>query len=112
MNQRLYERFQIQLDAKVMDITNEGQSDGGRLVDVSRGGMCVELAHPVELGNVVRVDCSEGSFFGQVMHATRNGSGFRIGIDVFNVLLGRSDLSRLIERALAQKDKVRVGCTV
>ena len=44
--------------------------------------------------------------------ATRNGSGFRIGIDVFNVLLGRSDLSRLIERALAQKDKVRVGCTV
>ncbi len=102
MNQRLHERIHVELEASVIDLTLEGKSEGCRVLDVSRGGVCIQLPAPVPLGNVVRVDCVEGSFFGQVIHSTADASGFRIGVEVFNVLMGSSDLARLIERTVSQ----------
>ncbi len=106
MDQRLHERFPIELEARLIDLTGEGKSEGGRLMDVSQGGVCVELTDPVPVGNIVRVDFSEGSLFGQVVHATNEASCFRIGIEVFSVLLGGSDVAQLIKYTLKHSSTV------
>ena len=100
MDRRLRERLLLNLEARVMNLSCEGRLEEGQLVDVSEAGVCVRLLAPLAAGDVVRVDFSEGTLFGQIVHVTAEGSRFRTGIEVFEVLLANSDLSRLIQRTL------------
>jgi hypothetical protein len=89
------------LEARVTDLNDNGPQRPGLLTDVSRGGVCVLLTDQFQPGDLVRVDFREGSLLGQVIHTAMESAGFRTGIEVFDVLLGNSDLARLIEQTLA-----------
>jgi PilZ domain len=100
VDRRLRERLRLNLAAQLNDLSGDGGSEHGRLIDVSDAGVCLTLAAPLVAGTMVRVDFCEGSLFGQIMHVTPEGDSFRAGIEVFDVLLGNSDLSRLIQHTL------------
>lgn len=76
------------------------------MTDVSDAGVCVILPVAIEPGHLVRVEFSEGSLYGQIVHATSDGEEFRTGIEVFQVLLGNSDLARLLEHVMGKPKAV------
>ena len=100
MDRRLHERLTLDLEARVTDLNDTGPQRDGRLTDVSRSGVCVTLSDRFKAGDLVRVDFMEGRLLGQVIYTAVEGSGFRTGIEVFDILLGNSDLSRLIQQTL------------
>ncbi len=102
MDQRLHDRLAIALPAKVVDFTDGRDLYDGHIVDVSPAGICVVMETELARGALVRVDFPEGSIFGNVAHVTQSGAAFRTGIEVFDVVLGRSDLARLIEETLGK----------
>jgi hypothetical protein len=85
---------------RIQDLTWESPSVRGEMLDVSAGGVCVVLPNEMTLGDTVRVDFSEGMLFGQVIYVNATGEGYRTGIEIFDVLLEKSDLARLVEHAL------------
>jgi hypothetical protein len=100
MDLRQHERLKTQLEVRVVDLTWDEPAVRGEMVDVSSAGVCVVLPSEMAHGDTVRVDFSEGSLFGQVVHVTPGQGGFVTGVEVFDVLLGTSDLARLVQNAL------------
>jgi hypothetical protein len=100
MDTRQYERFRTTFDVRVTDLTWDEPAIRGEMVDVAAAGICVVLPREIAPGDMVRVDFSEGSIFGQVIHVSPGSGGHRTGIEVFDVLLEKSDLGRLVEGAL------------
>ncbi len=112
MDLRQHDRLKTQLEVRVTDLNWNGLSVRGEMVDVSPAGVCVELPSEMAHGDMVRVDFSEGSLLGQVIHVTPGQRGFSTGVEVFDVLLGTSDLARLVQMALrpeAEEAPVRRG---
>ncbi len=100
MDFRQHERFRTSFPVCVVNLKWEEPPVKGDMVDVSAAGVCVVTPSELEMGTVVRVDFSEGSLFGQVIHITPGGGGFRTGIEIFDALLEKSDLAQLVEEAL------------
>jgi hypothetical protein len=100
MDLRQHDRLRTQLEVRVVDMTWDEPAVRGEMVDVSSAGVCVVLPSELPYGDIVRVDFSEGSLFGQVIHVTPGQGGFRTGVEVFDVLLGTSELARLVQNAL------------
>lgn len=109
MNRRVHDRLTINLEARVIDLNCDGASEDGELLDVSEAGVCVLLGVPLVPADLVRVEFSEGTLFGQVAHVTADATNYRTGIEIFEVLLGSSDLSRLIQRFLGLPGPVRAA---
>ena len=103
MDSRQHERLKTQLDVRVIDLTWGEPPVRGEMVDVSSTGVCIVLPSVKVQGDIVQVDFSEGSLFGQVTHVTSGEGGFHTGVEVFDVLLGQSDLARLVQNALRPK---------
>jgi len=74
----------------------------GLVRDVSKSGIGIHLPHPLTPGSVVRLDLNDSVVHGFVAHSTGEGSGFRVGIEVIQVLIGESDLSQLLKATLAE----------
>ena len=102
MDRRLEDRLPVELEARVTDMAGQNLSVRGRMTDASEKGVCLMLPIGFDQGQLVRVEFADGSLFGQVVHSTADGDEFRTGIEVFEVLLGQSDLALLLERALGK----------
>ncbi|MBS1874440.1 MAG: PilZ domain-containing protein [Acidobacteria bacterium] len=100
MDFRQHERFRTRFDVRIIDMKRDEPGVAGDMVDVSAAGVCVVTASRMDLGTVVRVEFSEGCLFGQVIHVTPDANRYRVGIEIFDVLLEKSDLARLVESAL------------
>lgn len=100
MDRRLHDRLPLNLEARVINITESGRRDAAVLSDVTAAGICLRMSAPASVGDLVRVEFPEGTAFGQVIYMTAESSGFRCGVEVFDVLLGESDLARLIQQTL------------
>lgn len=109
MNRRVHDRLTIKLEARVCDLNCEGASEVGELLDASESGVCVILTVPLVPGDLVRIEFSEGTIFGQVAHVTAEDETYRTGVEVFEVLLGCSDLSRLIQKTLGLPGPARAA---
>lgn len=86
-----------------MDLTNEDSAITCQLVDASAQGLCILTPHTVPPGHIVRIDFSEGTVFGQVVHSMNDGTQFRTGVEVFDILLGSSSLAQLLSQVLGKR---------
>jgi hypothetical protein len=97
-DQRVEKRLVVRVEARVSDLTSGVKYDDAKLLDVAQLGICVLLPEAPAIGNLVRIDFPDGTIHGQIVHVTPDERGYRVGVNVFQVLVGRSDLSRLVER--------------
>jgi hypothetical protein len=83
-----------------MTIAAPVRSYSGYLADVSKSGLCVMLPQRLGEGEVVQLEIADSHLFGFIVHAGPEGDAFRAGIEIQRVLMGGSDLSRILHMAL------------
>lgn len=101
MDRRIDERFPTNLDVTVTDISAPEHCAAGQIVDISRSGVCANLSLRFAAGAVVKAQLADCVLFGHVIYSNE-GPWFRTGIEVVRVLMGESDLSRLLNGILAE----------
>ena len=72
----------------------------GRTLDVSRNGLRIAVPEAIPVGSLLRVELEDSIVFGEVRYCEDRQSWFAIGMFVEEVLLGESQLSRLVVRRL------------
>ncbi len=112
MERRLDERYQANMDVTVTDIAAPDRIASGRIVDISQSGVCADLTSRFALGAIVKAQLADCVLFGHVIDCAQidgnptdvhQDQSFRTGIEVVRVLIGDSDLARLVNAVLAEK---------
>lgn len=101
MDRRLYDRHQTNLDVTVTDIGNPDRVAAGRVIDVSQAGVSADLNLHFDDGAAVKIQMGDCVLFGCVTYSA-GSDPFRTGIEVVRVLIGHSDLARLVNAILAE----------
>ena len=101
MGRRLEERYQTNLSAIVTDMASPDRVASGQIVNVSHAGLCANLSMRLALGTTVKVQIGDCRLFGHVTYCDEEQS-FRTGIEIVRVLIGESDLARLVNAILAE----------
>jgi len=102
VERRLDHRFPADLDVQVTRLTHPAWSGFGRIADISNSGVCVKAPFELVAGDVVQIEVADSNLFGFVVHASLEGTCFRAGIEIQRVLMGGSDLSKVLHLALRQ----------
>lgn len=68
--------------------------------DVSEGGVRLAMAEAVECGTLVRLDIADSTLFCEVRYCQRGSVAYTTGLLVERVLVGGSDLGKLINKLL------------
>jgi hypothetical protein len=103
MDERFDRRYPASLDVTVTGVTDPTQVCRGRMSDISKSGLSAVLPIPFVPGAFVKVDFADSTLFGYVVHSNPQEELFRTGIEVERVLLGGTDLSRLLHSLLKQE---------
>lgn len=111
MHRRLKERYQTNLAAIVTDIASPDRVASGQIVNVSQSGICATLSRRLAAGTTVKVEVEDCKLFGHVIHCDEEPA-FRTGIEVVRVLIGESDLSRLLNAILVETMPTMPGVVV
>jgi hypothetical protein len=101
MDLRLDERYQTNLEVKVTDIAAPERIAIGELIDISESGVCANLSMRLEPGAIVKAYTGDCTLFGHVVYCDGDPI-FRTGIEVVRVLIGESDLARLVRAILLE----------
>jgi hypothetical protein len=112
MEKRLHRRFPSNLDVVLTDIANPDQAGTGWIVDVSRTGIRARMPRRVELGATVKLEVADCALFGQALRCHEEAGVYEIGIEIVRVLIGKSDLGRLVNAVLAEAMPNTPGVTV
>jgi hypothetical protein len=102
MERRLDERYQTNLDVTVTDIAAPDRIASGQIVDISESGVCANLSLRFAPGAIVKAQLADCVLFGHVIDSDE-GQPSRTGIEVVRVLIGESDLARLVNAILAER---------
>jgi hypothetical protein len=100
VERRYDHRLPTDLDVRVTRLTQPAKSGPGQLADISNSGVCITVPFELAAGDVVQLEIADSNLFGFVVHASVEGAAFRVGIEVQRVLIGGSDLSRVLHLAL------------
>jgi len=103
---RLYERVPAETEVHIKNLTKPDQAGSGWVLDVSETGVAVLLQLRLVSGDLVQLDIAGGELFGHVIYVREENESFRTGIAVEQVLLGRSDLTRLVQAVSSEAAKV------
>lgn len=109
MERRLDPRWPANLDCILTDLNDPQRCAHARVIDVSRSGIRVRAAVPFASGTVLKLNVADCSLFGEVIHAGQNLDTFEIGVEIVRVLIGDSDLARLLNTILAESDMPVAG---
>jgi hypothetical protein len=101
MDRRLDARYQTNLAATVTDITSLDRVASGQVVNLSRDGACAILSMRLEPDTIVKLEIDDCTMFGHVTYC-EDEPAFRTGIEIVRVLIGESDLSRLLNVILLE----------
>ena len=107
MDRRFKDRYQTNMDVTVTDIETPDQIATGQILNISESGICADLSLRFTVGACVKARVGDHTLFGHIAYSDGTDT-FRTGIEVAQVLVGESDLSRLI-RAVRIEDQ---GITV
>jgi len=88
------------IEVRVTDLAKPARSGSGRMTDISESGMGVAVPFALAAGDIVQLDVDDSRLFGFVAHASREDNEYRAGIELQRVLIGASDLSRVLHLAL------------
>jgi hypothetical protein len=102
VERRFDHRLPTDLDVHVTRLTHPAWSGHGQLTDISKSGICVTAPFELAEGDVVRLEIADSNLYGFVVHANLEGTKFRAGIEIQRVLMGGSDLSRVLHLTLRQ----------
>jgi hypothetical protein len=101
MDRRFDERYRTNLAATVTDIAAPERVASGQVVNVSQSGICANLSMRVAPGATVKVQIGDCALFGHVTYCD-DDPAFRTGIEIVRVLIGESDLARLVKAILIE----------
>src|SRR5882757_2507059 len=102
MERRLNDRNRTQFPVRVTEVQNPSCSSTAQVSDISEYGVCVALPFGITPGSAVRLNMADSVMFGFVAYSGPEGPLFRTGIEIEQVLIGGSDLSRLLRAALLE----------
>jgi hypothetical protein len=88
------------IEVRVTDLAKPARSGSGRMTDISESGMGVAVPFALAAGDIVQLDVDDSRLFGFVVHSSREENEYRAGIELQRVLIGASDLSRVLHLAL------------
>jgi hypothetical protein len=111
MDRRLDERYQTNLAVTVTDTAVPDRVASGRIVNMSEWGACATLSMRFAPGAIVKVEIGDCALFGHVTYSDGEPS-FRTGIEIVRVLIGESDLSRLVNAILVETMPATPGVLV
>lgn len=80
------------------DVTAPEKTARGRIVNISESGVCAEVAMHLAEGAIAKLQIEHCTLFGHVIYCRPEGPVHRIGMEVVRVLIGESDLSRLMKK--------------
>lgn len=102
VDRRIHERQPTDFQVRVTSVDNPEFSASGQAADISEAGMGVFLPLQFAPRSVVRLNIDDSVLYGFVVHSTPERSYYRTGIEVVQVLIGGSDLSRLLKSTLEE----------
>ncbi len=102
MERRFHDRWPADVEVRLTHIKNRELSGSGRVSDISKSGVCVASALQFAPGALVQLDVANSVLFGHVAYCRPAGELFRTGIEIVQVLLGGSDLSKLLQTTLRE----------
>jgi hypothetical protein len=102
-NERFDRRYPASLDVVVTGLADPPQIGLGHMTDVSKAGLSVLISVGFAPHALVKVDFADSTLFGYIVHSNPHEGGFRTGIEIERVLLGGTDLSRLLASLLAEE---------
>ena len=102
MDRRLHERHLTDVQIRVTAVSSDEISGSGDAFDVSEFGIGVHLPLQFAPGTTVRMNIADSMLFGVIADSMPERSFFRTGIEVWQVLLGSSDLAALLKSTLNQ----------
>ena len=79
----------------------------GRILDVSHRGLRVGLPDAAPIGSFLRLEFDGSVIFGEVRYCEQQSSWHSIGLFVEKILIGESELGRLVAELLNQPDPVQ-----
>lgn len=88
------------VEVRVTNLSNPWDTGLGRMTDISESGMGVAAPFALAAGDIVQIDVDDSRLFGFVVHASLERNEYRAGIELQRVLIGGSDLSRVLHLAL------------
>lgn len=97
MSLRLHERVPADTEVRIKNLTQPDQTGKGWILDISESGVALLLRTRATSGDIVQLDVADCELFGHVIYVLEENEAFRTGIAVEQVLLGRSDLTRLVQ---------------
>jgi hypothetical protein len=93
-------RFPADLVVRVTDLEGTSEAFPGSVVDISESGVCALLSTHLMAGSTVKLELDDAVLFGHVTYAFGVDANFRTGIAIESVLLGTSDLSKILQALL------------
>jgi hypothetical protein len=102
VERRFDHRHLTDLDVCITRLTHPAWTGFGQVADISTSGVCVMAPFELAEGDIVQLEIADSHLYGFVAHASLEGSRFRAGIEVQRVLMGGSDLSKLLHVTLRQ----------
>ncbi len=102
MDHRLHERLPADIEAHVINLSRQEHEARCWILDASKSGVAVLTSLECACGDMVRLEIPDGGVYGHVIHVSAQDGMSRVGIEIEQVLLGRSDLGCLVDR-LAQE---------
>jgi hypothetical protein len=102
MDRRIHERHLAHLQVRLTDLARPELSASGEGIDISKSGIGVYLPLKFTPGGVVELNINDSTLFGVVTYSTPERSFFRTGVEVFQVLIGRSELAERIKATLQE----------
>jgi PilZ domain len=102
VDRRFDHRYFTDAEIAVTTLSDPGRYAHGRMTDLSNNGMAVLVPLELAEGDIVQLQIGDSTLFGFVVHSAREGDSFRAGIELQRVLIGGSDLSKVLYGALRQ----------
>lgn len=107
MDRRLEERYPTDLDVTVTDVDAPERVARGRIFDISNSGVRADLPLRFAPGTSIRAEVGDNTLFGHVAYCDDYENFFRTGIEVLHVLVGESDLAKLVRAVQAAVTPVK-----
>jgi hypothetical protein len=102
MDRRIHQRHLAHFRVHVTDLASPDVSASGESIDISESGIGVYLPLRFNPGSVVELNINDSALFGVVTFSIPERSFFRTGIEVWQVLIGRSELAELLKATLQE----------
>ena len=68
----------------------------GSILNISSNGLRISVATAIPLGSFLRVEFEDATIFAEVRYCHRQKGGFVAGVFVEEILIGKSELARLV----------------